>query len=428
MDPLSIATSVAGLIAAGGKLAAILTQISRLSDAPPLCRAVLTEVCDTAAALRQVQNFLDGQLRIPSGGREHVLLEHVATALTGCVMTKDELESLLDGVGLVYAGSGITGIFDRVKWVRKEQDIQRLIQRLQNHKATLNLILTILQCSSFIQVQDLVIRLTGLVEEAVLTSSALSMRLSRLEGSSTLRYPTTETSTINNTESTNGREPGELDGDDASVRTITRDHSQSKGQLALAPFAFDTELQGSRVYRRLELLGSDGHSETSVTTSTRRRAAASIFSALSLAEISNLSQYSLPIFIQEISNSRWYIQIGRLSASSGMVTTASGISFDVKTLLGESKTYTLQPTDTVYQIKEKLKEPPDIVVLVYTEPGGKFLRLQDHKSFEEQGITSTHPGARVHVLPRYRAGGTVLLESGRLRMRDELEFDRFFGG
>jgi hypothetical protein len=229
MDPLSIATSVAGLIAAGGKLAAILTQISRLSDAPPLCRAVLTEVCDTAAALRQVQNFLDGQLRIPSGGREHVLLEHVATALTGCVMTKDELESLLDGVGLVYAGSGITGIFDRVKWVRKEQDIQRLIQRLQNHKATLNLILTILQCSSFTQVHDLVIRLTGLVEEAVLSSSALSMRLSRLEGSSTLRYPTTKTSTINNTESTNGHEPGELDGDDASVLTITRDHSQSEG-------------------------------------------------------------------------------------------------------------------------------------------------------------------------------------------------------
>jgi hypothetical protein len=288
--------------------------------------------------------------------------------------------------------------------------------------------LTILQCSSFTQVQDLVIRLTGLVEEAVLSSSALSMRLSRLEESSTLRYPTTETSTINHTESTNGREPGELDGDDASVRTITRDHSQSESQLALAPFAFDTQLQGSRVYRRLELLGSDGHSETSVTTSTRRRAAASIFSALSLAEISNLSQYSLPIFIQEIGNSQWYIQVGRLSASSGMVTTASGISFDVKTLEGWSRTYTLQPTDTAYQIKEKLGHIPDMIVLVYTGPGGKFLRLQDDKSFEEQGITSTHPGAKVHVLLRYRAGGAGLSRSRQPRMRGGLEFDRFDGG
>jgi hypothetical protein len=64
------------------------------------------------------------------------------------------------------------------------------------------------------------------------------------------------------------------------------------------------------VYRRLQLLDSDSHSETSATTSTRQRAAASIFSALSLADISNLSQYSLPIFIKEISNSRWYVQVG----------------------------------------------------------------------------------------------------------------------
>ena len=65
MDPLSIATSVAGLIAEGGKLAAILTQIGRLSDSPSLCKAVLTEVCDTVVALRQVQSFLNGQLHVP---------------------------------------------------------------------------------------------------------------------------------------------------------------------------------------------------------------------------------------------------------------------------------------------------------------------------------------------------------------------------
>jgi hypothetical protein len=53
-----------------------------------------------------------------------------------------------------------------------------------NHKEILTLILTILQCSTFPQIQDSVIRLSGLVEMAVSSSAALSLRLSRLEGNS----------------------------------------------------------------------------------------------------------------------------------------------------------------------------------------------------------------------------------------------------
>jgi hypothetical protein len=432
MDPLSIATSVAGLIAAGGKLAAILTQISRLSDAPPLCKAALTEVCDTAVALRQVQNFLNGQLHIPSERREHVLLEHVAAALTGCVMTKDELETLLDGMGLVYAGSGITGVFNRVKWIRKEQDIQRLVQRLQNHKASLNLILTIFQCSSFMQIQDSVIRLSSLVEEAVSSHSALSIRLGRLEGGSTLRSPTIQTSRANDAESINSPEQEELGSDDASVVIVTRvpeDQSQSEDQFVLAPLAFDSELQASRVYRRLQLLDSDGHSETSITTSTRQRAAASIFSALSLAEISNLSQYSLPIFIQEIGNSQWYIQVGRISMTpNGIGGTTSGISFDVTCLSEKRKTYTMQPSNTGYDLKELASYlPPNEVALIYTY-SFRLFKIQDHKTFEEQGITADQVGARVYILLRYRAGGGKWRPRSGRRLRGEDEYKRFDGG
>jgi hypothetical protein len=401
MDPLSIATSVAGLIGAGAKLAAILTQISRLSDAPPLCKAVLTEVCDTAVALRQVQNFLDGQLHIPSEPREHVLLEHVAAALTGCVMAKDELETLLDGMGLVYAGSGITGTFDRMKWIRKEEDIQRLVQRLQNHKASLNLILTVLQCSSVTQIQNSLLQLSSLVEEAVSSSSALSIRLGRLEGGSTLRSPTIQTARANDAESINTLEQEDLFSDCASVITITQapeDRAQSENHFVLVPFTFNSELQTSRVYRRLQLLDSDGHSETSVTTSTRQRAAASIFSALSLAEISNLSQYSLPIFIQEISNKIWYVQVGKISTvPDGIRGTTSGITFDVTAINGAKETYTMQPSNTGYELKELIGwPPPDEVALIYTY-GTTLFKIEDYKTFEKQGIKAGQAGARVYV-------------------------------
>ena len=447
MDPLSIATSVAGLLGAGGKLAAILTLISRLSDAPPLCKAVLTEVCDTAAALRQVQNFLNDQLHVPSERREHVLLEHVAIALTGCVITKDELESLLDGMGLVYAVGDITGIFDRVKWIRKEQDIQRLVQQLQNHKGSLNLILTIFQCSSVSQIQDSVSRLSALIKEAVTNSSVLSTRLSRLEGSSTLGYPTSETSIINNSEPTNANDPEEPDGDDASTRTITQvtaDQSQNESQLVPASFAFEPELQVSRVYRKLELLGSDGHSETSITTSARQSTAASIFSKLSLADISNLSQYSLPILIQEIGNNRWYIQVGRMPESGEFVATTSRINFNVTFLTGRRKSYMLEPSDTAHRLKEMIQNdeglPPDWMVLVYTLPGGTIRKLQDEKSFSEQGITSTHPTARVYILPHHRGTGSHYPDTISEKERGEFRrvihrgddgkvvFERFYGG
>jgi hypothetical protein len=307
MDPLSIAASIVGLLAAGGKLTAVLTQISRLSDGPPLCRSALSEICDVSAALRQMQRFLNDQASIPAERRENVLLEHLAAALTGCVITKDELETVVDDLGLAYQESGITGIFDRVRWVRKEKDIQHIIQRLQNHKSSLNLILSIFQCSSSNQIQDSVARLCRLVEQAVASSSALSVRLSRLETNSTVGRADTEIFALEGGGIAYDEEEREAE-DSASVQTVRPNvRTTSETSVAAQSFTFDPTLQSSRVYRKLELTQSDGHSESSITTSTRQRAALSIFCTATLDEISNLSQFSLPIFIQEISNNRWYV-------------------------------------------------------------------------------------------------------------------------
>ncbi|KAH6666024.1 hypothetical protein B0J14DRAFT_660160 [Halenospora varia] len=436
MDPLSIAASVAGLLAAGSKLVAILSLISRFSDVPPLCKAVLTEVCDTTTALRQIQNFLNGQLHVPSERQQHVLLEHLATSLTGCVMTKDELESLLDGMGLVYANGGFTGIFDRVNWVRKEEDIQRLIQRLNNHKMSLNLILTVFQCSSVTQIHDAVNKLAGLFEASVANSSALEIRVRRLERGSTSGDPPSQNLRVNNAEPTDSHEPGDLYRDDASVRTITQvsgDDSQSNGRLVSAPFAFDTELHGSRVYRRLRVLSSDGHPETAVAPSVGEAAVASILSAISLADISNLSQQSLPICVPEIRNSGWYIPAIRILRSSETPATISGISFDVTHLTGQRNTYSIKPTDTVHQLKLMIGyPPPNQILLVYTRPVWKLVKLKDDKSFEDQGITSTYSDARIYVLLPYSTRVPTLIPPGsrvrsRFRVRDVYE-RRFAGG
>ena len=105
----------------------------------------------------------------------------------------------------------------------------------------------------------------------------------------------------------------------------------------------------------------------------------------------------------------------------------------------------LEPSDTVHRLKEMMVEYDegvlsDSTVLVYETPGGALRKFQNEVSFSEQGITSTHPYARVHVLPRHRGTGshypdTISKEQKRqfrhvIRRGEDgkVVFERFYGG
>ncbi|RYP01847.1 hypothetical protein DL764_006050 [Monosporascus ibericus] len=218
-----------------------------------------------------MEHFVTGQMVVPVERRQHVLLEHLATAVTGCVLAKDELETLVDDLGLAYSDKGVTGVFDRARWTRKEDDIKTLLQRLQNHKSSLNLILTIFQCNSSSRIQESLTRLCSLVEEAVSSSSALSLRISRLEGSGTIGHSGSELASLGDGDA--------AEGDDATIRAPGKaigDQPQSSRELRTVAFTFDETLQNSRAYKKLQLIGPDAHSETSITPSTRHRITLSI--------------------------------------------------------------------------------------------------------------------------------------------------------
>jgi hypothetical protein len=67
-------------------------------------------------------------------------------------------------------------------------------------------------------------------------------------------------------------------------------------------FAFESELNASRVYKRTQICESDASFSTSVV----RTQAWSIFSGLSLAEVSAISAVALPLYLPEIPNSQCY--------------------------------------------------------------------------------------------------------------------------
>lgn len=419
MDPLSIAASVAGLLGAGAKMMALMSPIVNNGDAPPLCRAVLTELCEVTATLHQVEHFIAG--RLPDGGPvpldryELVLIEQLAAALAGFVMTKDDLETLVDDLGLVYSETGISGTFDRARWIRKEKAIARVLARLQNHKSSLSCMLNVFSARSTAEIKHSVERLNALVEQAMASSSALSTRLERLEESD--RTIDVEVST--------GPEYGDESAYAAGLSTpgqcpsgskVTSDACSARSagsQIASLGRGWEWALQRSRVYRRRFLATSDGHSETSITTSARRRAAASIFSATSLADISHLSQFSLPILIQEVGNNQWYMEVGRPDtaclAHLADKAVVPKLIMQVETMLGKKLDIVVKH-DLDRQLIEEYHGRGDLIrdpfVRVYTHASESFdihalFDVYDFEPVDQDDITDSLD-SQLHLLLKHR--------------------------
>jgi hypothetical protein len=125
--------------------------------------------------------------------------------------------------------------------------------------------------------QDLRRRITGLAREGSLLSTAELMERSE-DDAVTIRPSTMES-------------PGGTAPDDTIV--------------AFA-FDFDPDLQASLVYSRSAKRAGDKQSIFSTTSTALQSAALSLFSNLSLSQISNISWYALPIYASDLSNSDMY--------------------------------------------------------------------------------------------------------------------------
>ena len=148
-DPLSIAAGVIGVVTAAAQISSILIKFTKSTvSAPQQAQVVLIEVSDISGILSVLQSFLLGP-DSPSQSRTSLLkVENVVTIVSGCVLTFAELEKLIDEMK-----TGDMDILDRLRWVRKESAIVDLIRRLQNHKASLSLVLSIL--NGFVSIRQI---------------------------------------------------------------------------------------------------------------------------------------------------------------------------------------------------------------------------------------------------------------------------------
>ncbi|KAF3103009.1 hypothetical protein TWF706_005129 [Orbilia oligospora] len=90
--------------------------------------------------LKGVQAYINEEEQVAAHRKSLISLENISITLTGFVVTYSDLEKHLD---FVKAGDEISS-FDRSKWVLREKDILDVVRRLQNHKASLSLMLNII--------------------------------------------------------------------------------------------------------------------------------------------------------------------------------------------------------------------------------------------------------------------------------------------
>ncbi|KAI0421682.1 hypothetical protein F5X98DRAFT_329061 [Xylaria grammica] len=288
MDPLSVAASVVGLIAAGGKVAALLCKVvDKYKDSEALAESILLEVEGVSTALGHLQSFLrDGAEAAPERGNL-ILLDQVLTTLTGCVTTYSDIQFILAGLNI----SENTGTFNRVKWMSQESRLNTLVQRLQSHKLSLTLMLTIIQCKSMQEAQSCTQKLRVLVEQILESNRGLAERIGSLER---------EGSIISRARS------DMIPADNASTMrrvSATRGNKLEPGDMLVKRFAFEQDLESSRAYAEAVYR----HSQLSVTSTALYTTALSVFSKLSLSQVSSISFYALPVYATDLHNSELYV-------------------------------------------------------------------------------------------------------------------------
>jgi hypothetical protein len=157
-DPLSIAASVAGLIALSGKIITTLNNLYTLGksgkNAPESIIRVLDEMKEMNGIFSEVQLIVVGNSKKPNQSRLAIIsIDHFVATLSGCVLVCAKLDKYLKEVQdavepslKATIGGKLSCRRERVRWdAWKESEISGMLGELQDHKIRLNLMLHIIQ-------------------------------------------------------------------------------------------------------------------------------------------------------------------------------------------------------------------------------------------------------------------------------------------
>ncbi|ORY05929.1 P-loop containing nucleoside triphosphate hydrolase protein [Clohesyomyces aquaticus] len=265
-DPLSVAASIIGILAAAGKVAETLGPIvSTMKDADKCAAAVYAEVNTSRIILSALQTLLNDLSASPHHRRQLIQVDQLISALIDGAFIFSELEPLV-----LRLGTSTEKWTTRMQWARKKDSLDSFVVRLQCFKASISVMLNILQCDSDIEA-------TRRQQELYFLTTNIARRLSVIERPSRL---------VSSLEV-----PGL--GDTTSIIA---------NESMIRNFEFAHDLENSRVYRNAKRTTADYSFRSSIALSH----AWSALSDVSLSDISVISTVALPISIDDLSNGHHY--------------------------------------------------------------------------------------------------------------------------
>ncbi|KAG9233974.1 hypothetical protein BJ875DRAFT_510847 [Amylocarpus encephaloides] len=279
MDPLSITAAVVGLVAATARVASLISGcLSKTPSASDQIRQILSDIGALKTCLCGLQTLFVGTNLLPSSRQSMIQVDHLALTLTETILTIDELENLSNS-----ASSGFSILFD----MKENQEVNNIARKLKRHKSSLSLILNILQCHSDLEARSAQHNLHKLVEQLLLSNLDISRRLKSLEDVNSVQ------SDLKSCLEEHQDEENAMD----DLNSMQSGHTD-----ITLPSTVHDALYTSRVYKRTRMYESD----VSFSTSTLRPHAFSVFSELTLSDISSLSVIALPLYLADVSNGEYY--------------------------------------------------------------------------------------------------------------------------
>ena len=312
-DPLSVAASVAGLLTAAAAICKVLAPYaSAVRDTPQIALQVRAEIEEASIFLGTLQGLASNLVTLPTQRTLLIQVDHVMAILTNGVLVFSDLEACVGDLPTPDVSS--TSPFRRrLQWTRKESDLKPILSRLQGFKASVSMILGILQSNSLLRAEQWQTELSSSVADLLTNNQDLSRRLMSLEAAFddaqsciTIRPDAARIQEINDT----GTMAPSVTA--AEERRDDEEESPDTGESDppwISSFEFEDDLNLSMPYRRAKRDVIDASPRNSLAFSD---ACWSMVSGISLGKISTLAVICLPLYAEEISNSQHYQFTGQI--------------------------------------------------------------------------------------------------------------------
>lgn len=307
-DPLSVAASVVGLLTAAAAICKVLAPYAAAArDTPQIALQVRAEIEEASIALASLQGLASNLAALPTQRTLLIQVDHLVAILTNGVLVFSDLETCVGDLPPLDP-STTPALRRRLQWTKKESDLKPILGRLQGFKASVSMILGILQSDSLLRAEQWQTALTSNIAELLTNNQDLSRRLMCLEAvfddaqsCITVRPDAARIQEI--------KDDGTLAPPDTAADERRDDEEEESPDTSdsdtpwISSFEFENDLNLSMPYRRAKRDIIDASPRNSVAFTD---ACWSMISDISLGNLSTLAVLCLPVYAEEISNSRHY--------------------------------------------------------------------------------------------------------------------------